>query len=101
MASSTCPSCSRANPSAAQPSAKPHVHHADGPPVAVLAAVERDVLGELRGLLVATLVVANEREQAVGPAEPAPVAELGERGSRVLQPFFRGLDVAAREGDPR
>ena len=79
-----------------------HVHHADGPAVAGLAAVDRDVLGERGGLVEPALVVADEREQSVGPAEPAPVAELAEQVGRLLRAGSRrGGMLPLRERDPR
>ena len=65
-----------------------HVHHADRPTVAGLAAFDRDVLGDRGGLVEPALVVANEREQSVGPAEAAPVAELSEEIGRLLEPVL-------------
>ena len=78
-----------------------HVHHPDRPAVAGLAAFDRDVLGDRGGLVEAALVVADEREQPVRPAEPAPVAELAEQVGRLLEPVLGARDVAVRERDPR
>ena len=57
-----------------------HEHHADGPPVAPLAGLAEHLLGQPFGFGVAALVEANPREQPERPAEPAGVADLGERG---------------------
>ncbi len=54
-------------------------HHAFGPTVAALAGLDVHPLGHGLGFGVAALVVADEGEQPGRPAEPARVADLGER----------------------
>ena len=90
------------HPAAPQPHVgEEHVHHADGPAVAGLAAVDRDVLGERGGFFEPALVVADEREQPVRPTEPAPVAELGERARPTAGAAPRRARCRRGERDPR
>ncbi len=77
-----------------------HVHHPDRPTVAGLAALDRDVLGDRGGLVEPALVVPDEGEQPVGPAETAPVTQLTEEVGRLLEPVLGPGDVAVRERDP-
>jgi hypothetical protein len=78
-----------------------HVHHANCPTIARLLSLDRDVFGNRGGFVQATLVVANPREQSVRPPKAAPIAELTEQVSRLLQPFLGDRGVAVRERDPR
>ena len=77
-----------------------HAHHPHRPPIAGLAALDRDVLGDRSRFVEPALVVADEREEPVGPAESTPVAELAEEIRRLFESTLRFRDVAVRERDP-
>jgi hypothetical protein len=53
------------------------------------------------GLGPPALEVLHEPEQALGPADAAPVADIVEGGARLQQPLLGARQVALLEGDPR
>ena len=78
-----------------------HLAHAQRPAIAGLAGRTEDLLGHGLRLVRIARVEAGEGQQAHGPAQPRPIAEIGEESRRVVQERLGVVDAAGDEVGPR